>query len=63
MFSLLTAASVKVFRDLGKPYFKKKISQIGLQETVVLEAFICPLLLCLYSFFSKFIALYLFVEE
>jgi len=42
-FSLLTAASVKVFCDLGKPFFKKNVSQIGLQETVVLVAFICPL--------------------
>jgi len=41
MFALLTAASVKVFRDLGKPYFKKNVSWIDFQETVVREAFIC----------------------
>jgi len=64
MFSLLTAALVKVFCDLGKPYFKKNVSQIHLHETIVLVACICSFLLCLYSLFSKFIfALDLFVEK
>jgi F0F1-type ATP synthase membrane subunit c/vacuolar-type H+-ATPase subunit K len=64
VFSLLTAATVKVFCDLGKLYFKKNVCHIGLQETVVLVAFICPFLLCLYVVFSViFFALDLFVEE
>jgi len=53
MFSLLTDA----FCDLGKPYFKKNVSQIGFQETVERVAFICPFLMGLYSLLSKFFAL------
>ena len=49
MFSLLTAAYVKVFCDLGKPYFKKNVSLNCFQETVVIVAFISPFLLGLYS--------------
>jgi len=52
MISLLTAAKVKVFCDLGKPYFKKNVSQVGFQETVERVAF--AFLLGLYSLLSKF---------